>query len=125
MSDGLNRHSCVRFFFACEKQFILRADYYTKHYGLLPHFKASLHMGKVTVVEIGEIKRDIAYHGDTLNTAARIQSVCNDYNKKLLISEYLMEKMGSNNNLNAEALGMVQLKGKTAKIGIASIDWIE
>ncbi len=125
VSDGLKRHSCVRFFFACEKQFIKRGDYYTKRYGLLPNFKASLHMGKVTAVEIGEIKRDIAYHGDTINTAARIQSVCNDYNKKLLISEYLLGKIGSNNSLNAEALGMIQLKGKTTKIGIASIDSIE
>jgi adenylate cyclase len=34
-------------------------------------------MGKVTAVEVGEIKRDIAYHGDTLNITARIQSICN------------------------------------------------
>ncbi len=44
-------------------------------------------MGKVTAVEIGDIKRDIAYHVDTLNTAARIQSVCNEYNKDFLVSE--------------------------------------
>ena len=82
-------------------------------------------MGKVSAVEIGEIKRDIAYHGDTLNTAARIQHVCNDYNKKLLVSEYLLEKIGSNKKMKTEALGMMQLKGKTTKIGIASIDWVE
>ncbi|MEP6583757.1 MAG: adenylate/guanylate cyclase domain-containing protein [Ginsengibacter sp.] len=125
VNDGLNHESCVRFFFACEKQFINRIEYYTKRYNLLPNFKASLHMGKVTAVEIGEIKRDIAYHGDTLNTAARIQSVCNDYDKKLLISEYLLEKIDSNIHLTAEALGMIQLKGKTKKIGIASIAWVE
>ena len=90
---------------------------------LLPHFKAGLHMGKVTAVEIGEVKRDIAYHGDTLNTAARIQSVCNEY-KKILVSEFLLEKIGVNHNLKTESLGMIQLRGKTNGVGIASVEWI-
>src|SRR4030095_9113636 len=94
--DGLKDFSCIRFFFACEKQFVDKFEYYTKHYGVLPHFKAGLHLGEVTAVEIGEIKRDIAYHGDTLNTAARIRSVCNDFDKKLLASESLLEKIGVN-----------------------------
>jgi adenylate cyclase len=82
-------------------------------------------MGPVTAVEIGEIKRDIAYHGDTLNTAARIQSVCNDHNKNFLISEYLLEKIGTNHYFKTEGLGMIQLRGKTKKIGIASIEWLK
>jgi adenylate cyclase len=120
--DGLKDFSCIRFFFASEKHFLERADYYTKNYGFLPHFKAGLHMGKVTVVEIGDIKRDIAYHGDTLNTTARIQSVCNEYNKKFLISEYLLKEIDVNHHLKTEALGMIQLRGKTSSIGIASLD---
>ena len=121
--DGLKDFSCIRFFFASEKHFSERAEYYTKNYGCLPHFKAGLHMGKVTVVEIGDIKRDIAYHGDTLNTTARIQSVCNEYNKKFLVSEYLLEKIDANRRLKTEALGMIQLRGKTSSIGIASLDY--
>ena len=81
-------------------------------------------MGKVTAVEIGDIKRDIAYHGDTLNTAARIQSVCNEYNKDFLISEYLLDKINLNHNFKTERLGMILLKGKASKVGIASVDSI-
>ncbi|MCU7552654.1 adenylate/guanylate cyclase domain-containing protein [Chitinophagaceae bacterium LB-8] len=124
VSDGLRDASCIRFFFACEKQFLDRSEYYSKYYGFLPNFKAGLHLGKVTAVEIGVIKRDIAYHGDTLNTAARIQSVCNEYNKKLLISESLLEKIDLNHDLKTETLGMIQLRGKTTKVGIASVNWI-
>jgi adenylate cyclase len=123
--DGLRDFSCIRFFFACEQQFRDRATYYTTHYGALPHFKAGLHMGKVTAVEIGEIKRDIAFHGDTLNTAARIQSVCNEYHKKFLVSEFLLENIGFHHCLKTESLGRIQLRGKTATVGIASVDWVE
>jgi adenylate cyclase len=82
-------------------------------------------LGKVSAVEIGEIKRDIAYHGDTLNTAARIQSVCNQFNKNFLVSEELLERIGTHPNLKTEPLGMILLRGKTAEIAIASVEWVE
>lgn len=123
-NDGLRNDSCVLFFFACEKQFLNRVDYYKDNYGFFPEFKAGLHMGKVTAVEIGDIKRDIAYHGDAINTTARIQSVCNTYNKKFLVSQYLLDQTDLKNHFITESLGMIQLKGKLTQIGIASIDGI-
>jgi adenylate cyclase len=92
---------------------------------LIPEFKAGLHVGRVSAVEIGEIKRDIAYHGDTLNTASRIQSVCNQYNKNFLVSEYLLDRIGQHPDMKTEALGMILLRGKGAEIGIASVEWID
>ena len=120
--DGMRDDCCVLFFFACQKQFQDRVDYYSNNYGVFPEFKAGLHMGKITAVEIGDIKRDIAYHGDTINTTARIQSVCNTYGKNFLTSEYLLERTGLKAHFKTESLGMIQLKGKIAQIGIASID---
>ena len=95
------------------------------NYGILPEFKAGVHMGKVTAVEIGEIKKDIAYHGDTMNTSARIQSVCNEYNSNLLASEYLVKQLESTHKMKTESLGMILLKGKTEKIGIVNVLWID
>lgn len=123
-SEGLRNHFCIRFYFACKNQFQHRAEYYIANYGFIPVFKAGLHMGKVTAVEIGEIKKDIAYHGDTLNTSARIQSVCNEYNKDFLVSEYLIKKIETNENIKIEHLGMAVLKGKAEKVGIVSVEWI-
>jgi adenylate cyclase len=124
-SEGFQQHHCVRFYFACRKQFQNRADHYMKNYGMLPAFKAGVHSGKVTAVEIGQVKRDIAYHGDTLNTAARIQSVCNEHNKDFLISEYVIEKIGTHPQMKTENLGMILLKGKTEKVGIVSVEWVD
>jgi adenylate cyclase len=120
---GLRDHVCIRFFFACKSRFQSRAGYYLATYGLLPAFKAGIHTGKVTAVEIGEIKKDIAYHGDTLNTAARIQGICNEFNKDFLASEYLMRKVGAHAYIKTEALGMILLRGKAEKLGIVSVDW--
>lgn len=55
-NESIEYLRCVQFFFACEKQFENWRGYYLRNYGLIPCFKAGLHMGKVTAVEIGEIK---------------------------------------------------------------------
>ena len=122
VDDGLRNNCCVLFFFACENQFLKRVDHYKTKYGFFPEFKAGLHMGKITAVEIGDIKRDIAYHGDTINTTARLQSVCNTYDKRFLISEYMLNNSDLRDYFRTEALGMIQLKGKLTQIGIASIE---
>lgn len=113
---------CIQFFFACEAKFKSRATYYLKQYGRSPQFKAGLHMGKVTAVEVGVIKRDIAYHGDTLNTTARIQSICNENNKYFLTSKYVLENSKIETYYETESLGMIVLKGKKQAIEIISIE---
>ena len=123
-SEGLKNHFCLEFYFASKKQFRARSEYYLTNYGFLPDFKAGAHTGRVTAVEIGEVKRDIAYHGDTLNTASRIQGVCNEYEKSFLISKVLLDKVGLHPNMKVQELGMILLKGKTTKVGVVSIDWM-
>ena len=122
MAEGLTDMACIRFYFACSEQFAKRAAYYEDAYGRLPFFKAGLHGGKITAVEIGEIKRDIAYHGDTINTAARIQSLCNTYNKSLLVSKGFTEEDGFASQFTAASLGMVMLKGKKEGVELVSVE---
>ena len=122
IDERVKKIACAQFFFACQKQFERRSDYYLEKYGTVPTFKAGLHMGKVTAVEIGEMKRDIAYHGDTLNTAARIQSMCNHYNKRFLTSAYFSAQSNLEKYFKTEPLGEILLKGKTTPIGVLSIE---
>lgn len=124
-SEGIKNHCCLEFYFACRKQFQARAEYYRTTYGFLPEFKAGMHAGTVTVVEIGDVKRDIAYHGDTLNTASRIQHVCNDYNKTFLVSKSLLETVGEHPNMVLHEIGTIVLKGKSAAIELVSVDWVD
>jgi adenylate cyclase len=124
-NEGMKEHFCLRFYFACQSAFQDRSAYYLSNYGLLPEFKAGVHTGIVTTVEIGEVKRDIAYHGDTLNTAARIQGICNEHGKRFIASRALLDKLGTNPKMKTEELGMVLLKGKMNAINLVSIEWLE
>jgi len=103
---------CLDFFFGCQQQFRKRIEYYKDNYGMVPEFKAGAHRGLVMAVEVGDIKREIAYHGDTLNTAARIQSVCNQYGKMLLVSAEIAEAVAPDTDYVIEPVGEIELKGK-------------
>lgn len=122
LKNGLKEHTCLRFFFSCGEQFKKRSSHYLENYNTIPHFKAGLHMGKITIVEIGEIKRDLAYHGDTINTTARIQSICNEHNKSLLISKILFDNINTDDNYKTESLGLIHLKGKQNAVEIISVE---
>lgn len=121
MAEGLKDLACLRFYFACGEQFAKRRPYYEAAYGRIPFFKAGLHGGPVTAVEIGEIKRDIAYHGDTINTAARIQSLCNTYGQSLLVSKGFTEVEGFAGRFVGTSLGLVPLKGKQVPVEVVGV----
>ena len=120
-SDGLRNMNCIKFFFVFQNQLNSRKKYYENNYGFVPEFKAGANIGMVTVAEVGDIKREIAYHGDTINTASRIQGVCNSYGKSFIISEALKNKFEWDDNLKLDYLDSINLKGKENKVKIYSV----
>ncbi|HYV91235.1 MAG TPA: adenylate/guanylate cyclase domain-containing protein [Chitinophagales bacterium] len=122
IKNGLLNHNCLRVFFAFDDVLKSRAEYYQEKYGFVPQFKAGVNDGQVMVAEVGEIKKEIAYHGDVLNTGARIQSRCNFFGKKLLISEHLKEQLSTADELVISFLAREELKGKSETVGIYSVE---
>ena len=84
----------------------------------LHKFKAGIHVGKVMVLQVGRIRREISYNGDTLNTAARIESMCNEYNKSVLISGELFEIMKDYEGYFIKEVENTKLKGKRRKVDL-------
>jgi len=120
--EGLDNLNCIQFYFAYKRKLQAKANFYEAKYGVIPTFKAGLEMGPVMVAEVGDLKREIAYHGDVLNTAARIQACCNTYGKNLLISENLEESFRDALQDKTELLGDIQLRGKQKNVKVYSVD---
>ena len=116
-----NAITALNFYFACQLRIKERTKYYTKTFGVVPVFKAGVDAGMVTAVEIGDMKRDIAYHGDTLNTAARIQSACNSTGQLLLLSRAFADDLGTNSGYRLLSLGTLVLRGKEKAVAIFTI----
>ena len=122
VEEGLNNLNCLRFFFGYQQMLFRNKAYYEARFGLLPQFKAGLEMGSVMVAEVGDIKREIAFHGDVLNTAARIQALCNQYGKMILVSERIEQAIKQNIKGRAELMGNLQLRGKQKYVKVYAIE---
>jgi adenylate cyclase len=119
--SGIKYQNCLKTFFAYDNLLKNKSEYYKNKYDVVPEFKAGLNMGPVTVAEVGEIKKELAYHGDVLNTAARIQGKCNEYQTKLLVSEQVKTRFDMQNNYIFDFLGDVILKGKQRSVSIYAV----
>jgi len=123
IKDGLESLNCIKAYFAFEYKLKNKKEFYEKQFNTFPEFKGGMDMGLVTVAEIGDLKRDIAYHGDVLNTASRIQHQCNKLNKKLLISKNLESQIHQLNGFNKEFIGEIQLRGKEHTTEVFSLEY--
>jgi adenylate cyclase len=112
--------NCLRAYFQFAALLDSRNDYYRSAYGLTPQFKAGINMGQVTVVEVGVLKRAIVYHSDVLNTAARVQALCNEHGKTLLVTQAVREKLASA-PFGFEFVGDILLRGKAQTVGVYSV----
>jgi len=121
LKNGLNQSNCIRCFFSMKKELKRKEEKYKTTFGIIPTFKAGLHLGKVTTGEIGVIKKDIIFTGDVLNTTARIQGLCNSYDVDILISDQLVKRMERNDSFWVNSLGKKELKGKDERVELFTV----
>ena len=123
MKNGIENSNCLKCFFDVQSALNKNQHFYVVNYdNITPEFKAGLHYGNVMAGEVGVVKRDIAYSGDVLNTAARIQSKCNDLGVNILLSKYLMDQLPKVNNLfNPKKMGDLLLRGKGHKVTLYTV----
>ena len=123
MNQGLNKLNCIRCPMEIRKIFNHRSSYCTAQYGVVPDFKAGLHCGPVMVGEIGVVKRDIAFSGEVVGTAARIQNRCNHLEVNLLISQDLKDLLPwEGSRLIPEHKGDLLIKGKMVNLPLYTVN---
>ena len=122
MKNGMENANCLRCFFDIQMELRRRMAYYQKTYEVIPEFKAGLHYGFVMAGEVGVVKRDIAFSGDVLNTAARIQSKCNELGVNILFSQFLLDKLSlPPHSFEPKKIGGMLLRGKQEQVVLYTV----
>ena len=89
---------------------------------MYPLFRGGVEAGPVTATEVGDIKREIAFHGDTLNTAARLLDLCKEFGQDLLVSGSVEKAVSESPGFVTQWQGEIALRGKRNKIPVYSIN---
>jgi class 3 adenylate cyclase len=115
------RRSYVDCFFAIEDCIAALAGRYKEEFGLVPDFRAGIHAGPVVISECGDSRRQVAYFGDTVNVAARLQAHCKEAGRRLLVSGELARLLPTVADLHVEPLGPTELRGRAAPVEVFAV----
>jgi adenylate cyclase len=120
-SVAQHNNNILGMFFAFEHALQIKSEHFLNKYGIIPEFKAGCNAGEVTAAEIGIIKRDIAYHGDVINTSSRVQNMCNVLQKDFLITSSIINDKIPLKGFEVKSVGRHNLKGKGSDTELYSV----
>jgi adenylate cyclase len=120
---GLSDGRCVRACFDALAQLDMLAGAYLRDFARRANFRAALHCGPVVIGELGVVKMEIAFLGDTMNTAARIQQACRDTGCRVLASAALVARIAAlPPGITKRSLGAMPLRGKATELELYALD---
>lgn len=119
--DALDQARCVLCAFAVGRRIVSKAAEYEQRFGVVPEYRAALHIGTVVAGEMGDLKREIAFVGDTLNTAARLLAAGRELGRDILASTTLLDRLSLPAGLACEPLPPVALRGKEHAMPVAAL----
>ena len=122
---GFEHNRCIQCFNGIKQYLRSKAPWFNQQFGVIPDFKAGLHVGEVTVGEVGALKKEIMFTGDVLNTTARIQGLCTQYQTDLIVSQELLDSLGDPEAIESQSIGPLQLKGKQIPVALYSVQMQE
>jgi len=82
-------------------------------FGVVPEYRAGVHLGEVMTAEIGDLKKGLVFNGDVLNTGSRIQEECTRLGRSLVSSADLFDRLDLPDEWTDEAMWSVTLRGKS------------
>lgn len=122
IKHGLENNNMINCFFEMKKTLFEMKQKYIAKYGVYPEFKAGMHRGNVIVTWVGELKKEIVYVGDVLNTTARIREDCSRLAKDFLVSEDLLHKLPGLGNIKASFVEETIPIGRHESIRLYSLE---
>jgi adenylate cyclase len=111
----------VACFFAIVTTLEEAASEFERDFGVAPALRAALHAGPVISGEIGEAKREIVFHGDVMNTAARLEQATRDLRRRFLVSGDALARLPDTAGYAFEPLGPQALRGRAAPVDVYAV----
>jgi len=90
-------------------------------FGVRPEIRASIHGGSIVIGETGHRKRQITYLGNTLNLAARLESLAKEIGQSYIVSEEVLQRSQLPKGLAIRSMGEKLVKGSAKKLAVSGI----
>lgn len=116
MATGVRRANCVRCFLGIRAVVDRDPARYMRDFGVIPRFRGGLHGGAVTAGELGDLRQQIVFVGDILNTAARLEEYAKRSGLDLVVSGVLLDRLALPPGVEARPCGELAIRGKDTRV---------
>jgi adenylate cyclase len=110
LADAVGRLAAARE--GCERRF-----------GVAPAGRAALHAGPVAVGEVGDVKREITFLGDTLNTVAKMEKFASERGLRSVISADLLARLTLPPGFATAPAGTLDLPGHPQGLMLSTLEF--
>jgi adenylate cyclase len=117
LADG----DCLRCVFLAREFIARHSKTYQARFGAVPTFRAAIHYGEIVAGEIGDVRREIAYVGDTLNVTARLLEAAKQLGHDVLVSDDLLARAALPPGVRAQALPTLRVRGRAQPLGVSAL----
>ncbi len=121
-AGALPEARALRCFFDMRAALSVRGEELRQRFGIAPELRAALHAGEVVAGEVGEERRAIVFHGDVMNTAARLEQATRDLGCRFIASEEALRTLGKLDGYDCRSLGTLPLRGRSEPIHAFAVE---
>ena len=122
LARGIERARCVACVFAIRRTLEADRDGWLARFGFVPELRAAVHGGGVVTAEVGVDRHKIAYFGDVMNATARLEGLCRETGRSVLISDAVLARLPAlPDGIEAEALGGYRLRGRSETMAVHAL----
>jgi adenylate cyclase len=118
---GARQAACIRCALGVFAALRADPDWWIERFGEVPQLRAALHGGPVITAEIGVDHHKITYFGDTVNTTARLESLCRTLEAHFLISADLLARIELPAGVDLEDKGVFNVRGRGQELAVAAL----
>lgn len=122
---GLPNAICLRTYFYIKFEIRKQREKYLMNYGLVPEYTTCFHAGSIIAGEIGEVKSQIVFSGETLSELQKLKKASATFQKDLIISETLIQQLDLPPIYRKEALGNIPLNPDKQEFKVYTLTELE
>ncbi|HEY6966128.1 MAG TPA: adenylate/guanylate cyclase domain-containing protein [Burkholderiales bacterium] len=112
----------LRCFFLMQESLANLQATFREQFAAEPGLRAALHLGEVIAGEVGVQRRAIVYHGDVMNTAARLEQATRELGCRFIASADAVQALGPQEDLQTRDLGALTLRGRKEPIRAFAVE---
>ena len=119
---GLTDAACLRCAIEMQQTLDDRVSDYRSEFGHAAKLRIAVHCGPVAAGEIGVWKKEIAFLGDTMNTASRIEEATRHFGETIVVSDAVVSQLSEHGRPPLRHLPMYAAAGKQYGLGLWALE---